>query len=305
MLTIRRILFPTDFSDGAARAFPQAVDLADRHDAELHIVHVADPQDEEDTTLPVSRDVLQDWLAESLENSPALEGLSIVQEQVESDVPPERLVAYAEDMNIDLVVMGTHGRRGVRRMLMGSVTEEVVRKAPCPVLTVRTDTEGAPAQSIRRILVPVDFSDASEVAVDHAAEIASAYGAELTLLHVVEEVIYPSAYGVESPDVSSSGIVGRAEATLEEMARENIGDEPVQVAAGIGYAPLTILDYAKRNEMDLIVLATHGRTGFDRILLGSVAERVMRQAPTPVFLVKPNQQSLVSAATITGAPSSE
>ncbi len=301
MLTIRRILFPTDFSDGAARAFPQAAQLADWHDAELHVVHVASSHDELDTTLPVSRDTLQDWLG-TPPASVSLDALSISQNQVESDAPPERLVAYAEDQDIDLVVMGTHGRRGVQRMLLGSVTEEVVRKAPCPVLTVRTDEEEPPKQTIRRILVPVDFSEASEIAVQHATEIAQTYGAKIDLLHVVEEVAYPSAYGVEPPLVSSSNVVTRVEKALGTIARENIGYEHVQVSARIGYAPLTILDYVEENDVDLIVLATHGRTGLDRMLLGSVAERVIRQAPTPVFIVKPDQKSLVPSATAEAAP---
>ena len=293
MLTIRRILFPTDFSDGAARAFPQAAHLADWHDAELHVVHVAGPEDEADATLPVSLDTLQGWLGQP-SDSFSLDALSIVQNQVEADAPPARLVAYAEDQDIDLVVMGTHGRRGVRRMLLGSVTEEVVRKAPCPVLTVRTDAEEEdPKQAVRRILVPVDFSEASEVAVQHATEIAKTYGAELDLLHVVEEVVYPSAYGVEPPYVPSSNVVARVEKALGTMAREDIGYDNVQVSARIGYAPATILDYVESNDVDLIVLATHGRTGLDRMLLGSVAERVIRQAPTPVFIVKPDQKSLV------------
>jgi nucleotide-binding universal stress UspA family protein len=292
MLNIRRILFPTDFSDGAARAFPQAAHLADWHDAELHIVHVAGPQDETDTALPVSLDTLRDWLGQP-SGEFSLDALSIVQNQVESDAPPERLVAYAEDQDIDLVVMGTHGRRGVQRMLLGSVTEEVVRKAPCPVLTVRTDAEDAPKQAIRRILVPVDFSEASEIAVQHAKEIAQTYGAEIDLLHVVEEVVYPSAYGVEPPYVPSQDVVTRVEKALGSMAREDIGYEHVQISARIGYAPLTILDHVESNDIDLIVLATHGRTGLDRMLLGSVAERVIRRAPTPVFIVKPDQKSLV------------
>ena len=304
MLTIRRILFPTDFSDGAARAFPQAAHLADWHDAELHIVHVAGPQDEADTALPVSQDTLQEWLGQP-SGSFSLDTLSIVQHQVESDAPPERLVAYTEDQDIDLVVMGTHGRRGIRRMILGSVTEEVLRKASCPVLTVRSDAEEAPKQAIRRILVPVDFSEASEIAVQHAKEIAQTYGAEIDLLHVVEEVVYPSAYGVEPPYVPSQDVVARVEKALGSMAREDIGYEHVQVSARIGYAPLTILDYVESNDIDLIVLATHGRTGLDRMLLGSVAERVIRRAPTPVFIVKPDQKSLVPPAKAEAAATSQ
>ena len=190
--------------------------------------------------------------------------------------------------------LGTHGRRGVRRMLLGSVTEEVVRKAACPVFTVQAEAEQAPGQAVHRILVPVDFSEASEMALLHATEIAQTYGADVHLLHVVEEVLYPSAYGVDPPSMSSQNVVGRVENALGKMAREEIGYEQVQVSATVGYAPLTILDYVEENEIDLVVIATHGRSGLDRVLLGSVAERVIRQSPVPVFVVKPDRKSLVS-----------
>jgi len=296
MLAIQRILFSTDFSDGAAHAFPQAVYLANWHDAELHIVNVAEPGSASRKTLPVSPETLQDWLGASEMANDVLERLTIVQKQIKSGEPADRLVGYVEDRDVDLVVMGTHGRRGVRRMLLGSVTEEVVRKAGCPVFTIQAEVERTPGQAVRRILVPVDFSEASEAAVRHATEIAQTYGAEVHLLHVVEEVLYPSAYGVTPPSMSSQNVVVRVEEALGKMAREKIGYEHVQVSATVGYAPLTILDYVEENEIDLVVIATHGRSGLDRVLLGSVAERVIRQSPVPVFVVKPDRKSLLPEA---------
>jgi nucleotide-binding universal stress UspA family protein len=306
MLTIRRVLFPTDFSEAAARAFPQAAFLADWHDAELHVVNVTEPSTSPDNgpkpDLPVPLDTLTDWLGRTApESGPRLDELSIVQTQVESGMPAERLVAYVEDRDVDLVVMGTHGRRGIRRMLLGSVTEEVVRKASCPVLTVRTDAPDAPRKAVRRILVPVDFSDAAETAVAHANEIAQTYGAEIDLLHVIEEVVYPSAYGVEMPPISSDAVGARVEESLGTIARDEIGHEHVQISATIGYAPLSILDYVEENDVDLVVIATHGRTGLDRVLLGSVTERVLRQSPVPVFVVPPDGKSLVPSAKIEAA----
>lgn len=297
MLTIHRILFPTDFSDGAARAFPRAVALADEHDAELHILNAIGPHEEPETSLPVSRATLREWLGTPpREPGPDLDALSIVQTQVEGDAPPEEITAYVEEQEIDLVVMGTHGRRGAQRMLLGSVTEEVVRKAVCPVLTVRTDAEETPSLAMRRILVPVDFSDASKAAVRHAKEIAQPDEAKLDLLHVLEQVVYPSAYGVDPAHLATREVLARVEKTLGDIAREDGGYDRVQTSVKVGYAPLTILDYAEDNEVDLIVIATHGRTGFDRVLLGSVAERVIRRSPVPVFVVKPEQKSLLPVA---------
>ena len=294
MLTLRRILFPTDFSEGAARAFPQAATLAERHDAELHILNVTGPHSETETTLPVSFDTLTEWLGPAAsENGPDLNALTVIQNQVDGDAAPEGITAYVGEQDIDLVVMSTHGRRGVQRMLLGSVTEEVVRKAACPVLTVRTGAEESPAQAVRRILVPVDFSDASQTAVRHANELAQTYGAQVDLLHVVEQVVYPSAYGVDPVYLPPQEVIARVETNLGEMARTDLGNESVQISATVGYAPLTILDYIEENDIDLVVIATHGRTGLDRMLLGSVAERVIRHSSAPVFVVKPDQKSLL------------
>jgi len=293
MLSIQRVLFPTDFSAGATRAFPQAVSVAAGHDAELHIVNVPESIRESVASLPVAPNVLTEWCrAEGNEDAPDLEALSIVQRRLEPGSPPERLVAYAKGHDVDLVVMGTHGRRGLRRMMLGSVTEEVLRTAPCPVLTVRAGEENEAHTDVRRILAPVDVSDASETAVEHARELTRIHDAELHLLHVVEEVNYTSAYGVESPLIAHDEIVTKVKKTLGEMARESVGEESVQVSAVVGYAPWSILDYVEENDIDLIVIATHGRSGLDRVLLGSVAERVLRRSSVPVFLVKPDQASL-------------
>ena len=312
MLTIRRVLFPTDFSDGSKRAFPQAAFLADWHDAELHILNVTGRHrhDYEETkkNFPIPVDTLTEWLrrpSASVEgtNWPDLEALPVEQEQVESAAPAERIVAYAEDQEVDLVVMGTHGRRGVDRMLFGSVTEEVVRHAPCPTFTVRTDAQVEPSRAVRRVLVPIDFSEAADAALQHGKEIAQTYGAEIDLLHVVEEPFYPPAYGPDMASFPTQDVVERVEKQLAEIARDEIGYEHVMVSATTGSPSSEILDYVDENEVDLVVMATHGRTGLDHVLLGSVAERVLRQSPSPVFIVKPDRKSLVPApkATTTAA----
>lgn len=298
MLSIRRVLFPTDFSAGATRAFPEAVSFATRHNAELHIVKVAEMDSERVVSLPVAANVLHEWLGQqsSIEEAD-LEALTVIQRQLEPAPPSERLVEYADGHDIDLVVMGTHGRRGVDRMLFGSVTEEVVRTASCPVFTVRADADVTPSQAIRRILVPIDFSDASESAVQHAKEIAQTYGAEIDLLHVVEPPFYPSAYGIDSASFPTQEVVDRVEKQLGDVAREEIGYEHVMVEATVGHPPSEILHYVDENEVDLVVIATHGRTGLERALLGSVTERVLRQSPAPVFVVKPTRRSLLPSST--------
>ena len=304
MLSINRILFPTDLSEGAARAFAQATHLAEWHDADLHILNVTGRHrhDYEDAKarFPLSTDALGEWLAPAeagpdADSWPDLEALSHTQVQVEGAVPAERICDYAETEDIDLIVMGTHGRRGVDRMLFGSVTEEVVREAHCPTFTVRTEGDAAPSQAVRRVLAPVDFSDASEAAVRHAREVALTYGAEIDLLHVVEEPFYPSAYGYDPSTFPTAEVLDNVEAQLGDMARDMVGYEHAMVEARTGDPAREILAYTEEKAVDLIVIATHGRTGLDRVLMGSVAERVLRRAPTPVFIVTPDRKSLLPA----------
>jgi nucleotide-binding universal stress UspA family protein len=302
MLAVNRILFPTDFSEGAKRAFPQAAFMAHWHDAELHLLnvtgrHLYSYEDARDR-FPLSTDTLSSWLGEPPNPSadwPDFNELPLVQEQVEASSPAERIVRYVDDEDVDLVVMGTHGRRGVERMLLGSVTEEVVRTAPAPVMTVRTSARVEPNRIVSRILVPVDFSSASKSAIAHAKEIAMTFGAEIDLLHVVQETDYPSAYGLDVADQLRENATANAEDALGKLAHQTIGIEHAVVEATTGYPPTAILEHAEAREADMIVIATHGRTGLDHFILGSVAERVLRQSPVPVFVVKPDKKSLVPA----------
>ena len=303
MLDINHVLFPTDFSEGAEPAFPQAVHFAEWHDATLHVLNVrtsAQPDDLDTTReFPVPFSTMRGWLDRAGHddaNGPSLKNVEIEQTQVDSAAPPEAIVDFVEGQGIDLIVMGTHGRRGLDRVRFGSVTEEVVRTAPAPVLTVQADAPSS-VRTVRRVLTPIDFSDASETALRHAKEIALTQGAEIDLLHVVDKPMFPSAYGVDSAEVSTEELLDKAEQGLGDLARDIVGHEHAMVKAVAGHPVEEILNYVEKNDVDLLVIATHGRTGLNRLLIGSVAERVIRQSPIPVFLVKPERASLLSGAT--------
>jgi nucleotide-binding universal stress UspA family protein len=182
------------------------------------------------------------------------------------------------------------------RLLSGSVSEEVVRGAPCPVFTVlATDAEDH-VPTISRVLAPVDLSDQSNLVVDHAAALADAYAAPLDLLHVVEEAAYPSAYGLDPLTPALPNVQDRAREALETLAAElDPRPDPVHVHVLAGNAARDIVEFADEQEADLIVMATHGRTGLERFLIGSVAEKVVRRARCPVFTLKSFGKSLVAA----------
>lgn len=307
MLNIRRVLWPTDFSTGAERALPHAAVLASWHEADLHVLNVsgegAEEKEGKERSFPVPVDTLSDLLRRKEEppESVDLESLTIIQEQRENASPSEAIVEYADAQDMDLVVLGTRGRRGLQRLLIGSVTEEVLRAVPCPVLTVRGEGELPPAWGTRNILVPIDFSEASLEALRYARELALTYGAQITLLHAVEEVVYPSAYGLEPMNLPGAAVVERVEDNLADLARDEIGYEHVVIEASVGYAPSCILDYTEEHEVDLITIATHGRTGIERVLLGSVSERVVRRADAPVFVVKSFGKSLLPDSSDAGS----
>lgn len=289
MLTVRRILFAFDFSEGSTQAFPQAVFLAQRHGAELHIVHVA--TDNAEGTFPLAPEDMAGWLSDDV----TMEELAIVQEQRAGGEPGNELQAYVEAQEIDLVVMGTHGRTGTDRLLFGSVAEEVVREVSCPVLTVRTRQETSRADDVSRVLAPVDFSDVSRVAVAHAAHLAEAYGAELHLFHVIEVPEHPPT-NLRPENFPEKAVLDQAKYDLETLASE-LELTGVEVAAAGGDPSKQTLAHIDSEDMDLVVIASKGRTGLDRMLIGSVADDLLRQCPVPVFTVKPGDASLLPGDT--------
>ena len=302
MLQIKNILFPTDQSAGAEHAFAHATSLAAWHEAALHAVHVLDMQ----TYPPPLLDELRlsdEEIAEQLHLLWEEQGRARVEReadtpvlrarQVEASSAAEGILGYADEHDIDLIVMGTHGRRSVSRLMLGSVAEEVVRRAECPVMTVRAGSEAAPSRAVQRVLAPVDFFEFTHLAIDYAVELAQTYGARIDLLHVVDDVTFPELYGVESLTPAFKQAEERACQALEKLVHEDIGYEDVRVAVEVGHPAARIADYAAEHETDLVVIPTHGRSGLKRFLIGSVAEKVVRLAPCPVFAVKSFGKSLL------------
>lgn len=303
-LNIGTILFPTDFSNVAEGAFAHAAHLALRYHATIHVFNVEAP-DSGDTPNPM--DFLPGEPAEgtgadedavqyvNVQTATQEQGtVPVVYAQTDSTSPAEAIVGYASDEEIDLVVMGTHGREGMDRLLSGSVSEQVVRTAPCPVFTVLPSKKPSGVPTIARVLAPVDLSEQSEMVMQHAAALSDAYAAPLDLLHVVEEAAYPNAYGLDPLTPSLPNVQDRAREALETLAgRLDLRTDPVNIHVLAGHAARDIVEFADEHEADLIVMATHGRTGLKRFLIGSVAEKVVRRAPCPVFTLKSFGKSLL------------
>ncbi|MDX1420254.1 MAG: universal stress protein [Rubricoccaceae bacterium] len=298
MLRLRRLLFTTDYTAGAERAFSHAAYLAALHGAELHVLHAVaaprpGPLDRLDEVRITAEEVAEQLRLPTEAPAPG-EPVALVEVEREGADSADVVLDYVREADVDLVVMGTHGRRGLDRLLSGSVAEAVVRRAPCPVLVVPPGSD--PAGPIRRILAPVDFSEAAHEAARHAHALATRYGARLDLLHVVDETLLRPAYVplLGSFQVGEAEAVARAQMQLRELAQD-LGDGDISVCALVGHPALTILDVADAEETDLLVIGSHGRSGIERLVLGSVAERVLRAARCPVFVLKSYGRLLLGA----------
>lgn len=264
-----------------------AVRLANEKDAELvlfHAWHLPATTGEYEFGHGVAADigdVAKAALDEELQRATAL-GAKRATAMLASGPAGSMIVGALSERPFDLVVMGTQGRTGIRRLLLGSVAEKVVRHAPCPVLTIRPEGALVP---FRNVLVPVDFSASSRYAMELAARMITRDGTGITLLHIVE---IPVAYRgqvtlpgmVETLDKRGAEVLGGWAAALRAKV-----DVPVRTEWHIGWPAPEVLSVLEQDRsFDLVVVGSHGRTGIRRALIGSVAEKIVRHSPCPVLV---------------------
>lgn len=279
---IQTILFPTDFSDCAEGAFSNAAFLAERFGATLHVLHVReDPgfpaRDWADDLAITPEDVLSDLRMPTEPQKPNWGLVDLVDHETEAADVAAAILHHAAALRADLIVMGTHGRSGVERTLLGSVAEAVARHAKCPVLTVRPSA-GGDESALRRVLVAVEEAAPEPPQVAWAARLAQAYGSHLDLVRVVSpSLLHPGetpAHRNGHRDLRE--LEERLEATGLEVSSRVVDGEPGPALLGA----------AEALAPDLIVVGSHGRTGVRRAILGSVSEQVLRDAPCPVFVAR-------------------
>lgn len=287
-MRIETILHPTDFSDGAANARAVALDLATRYQAELHLFHGQLLHLSDRSALPLAA------LAETatvearrlVEQDPTRQMPTVQVSQLPAVSAFEAVMDRASELQPDLIVMGTHGRSGLGRLLIGSTAEKIVHHWTGHVVTVRhasTSPATKPGRP-RRILVPVDLSAGSAEALDAARWLAKSSDTQLDLLHVVEP-IPPFYYGGNAERGFTAA--GDQRQFLERCLRDWSG--PIDGATWTvtdGSAPVEIARMAKNHRADLVVMGTRGLTGLPHMLIGSVTERVCRTCDTPVLVVR-------------------
>jgi nucleotide-binding universal stress UspA family protein len=280
-----RILFPTDGSETAGAALEYALLVADVHGATLVVLNVADTN--RDSVTRVEGRVV-DALEEAGERvvsaaaDRAIErGIPVETEVLQGD--PYRTIAdYADEYAVDLVVMPTHGRRGVERFLLGSVTERVISATDVPVLTVTPDEQPL-TYPVDDVLVPTDGSVGADAALAEAIDLASAIGATVHVLHVVDTASlgFDVRSAIEADTLQEEGesVVQSARETAEAA-----GFEDVTTAVADGRVYREILDYVEASDVGLVAVGTHGETDFSRYTMGGVAAKVVRTSPVPVLL---------------------
>lgn len=279
---IREILFPSDLSATSDRAFDHACFLAERLGARLTLYHAVDTahlsEAREASDPEVARRSAEAAQAHLARHAGTLIAPhAIVVEQ--NARTAQALVARIRATHPDLVVMATHGREGLAHLFLGSVTERILEVGGCPVLCVREPDHGV-ALPYRRILVPTDLSESSRLAFPLAALLARTFGAEVLGVHVAQ-VRPGSLAGIPTlieETVPSESSVGQF--LLPEFAGLR-----VKARVEIGSPWNRIVETARMERADLIVLSTHGADSLADRVLGSHAERIIRQAPCPVLVV--------------------
>ena len=291
---LRTILVATDFSHDAAAALGWAGKVARMHSAKIVLVHAAPviaPAGLE--FVPLDGRVYAETRVQARSELELLAtGLRRTGLEVEcvlaEDPIASSLLWEAERHGADLIVAGTRGLTGWKRVVLGSVAARLLRKAACPVVTVHAE-DAAHEGPVRTILVPTDFSEDSVRAADAASRIVGDGGSDrrIVLLHVYRFPLTLSPGAEPRLARSIEDVIGSARQGMAALA-ERFGGAGVRVDTCVreGAPWEVIVEQAKREEADLIAMGTHGRSGLERVLLGSTAERVLSAAPCPILSVR-------------------
>jgi len=292
MPQIERILCPIDFSEFSVNAFDCAQSLAWHYKATLFLLHVIDtlglcypyyafPEPYIDICGELRADAQRQLQQFAKKHSRCgIEPRCAVQDGAIT----EAILSFAKAESTNLIVMGTHGLRGIDHLTLGSVTEKVLRKAPCPVLAVRKPPHGFATQPgrpelihLERILCCTDSPDDPGAAWNHAVSLAEQYSAHLTLLHVMENIT--SSSDIED---ETAKVLKRLEKQISPSVRET---GMTKAAVRIGKPYQQIVELALESKTDLIVIGVRGRNALDLAVFGSTTYRVIQLGPCPVLVV--------------------
>ncbi len=291
------IVLTTDLSDESKRPFGPVGALAERTGAKVGLLHsmhppssplqgggIGSPIETPDYAAETKNAELEvQKLAQSLPSD-----VDVTAHLVTGNNVADSIVQYAKDENADLIALSTHGRTGIRRLAMGSVAEQVVRKSPIPVLCFPDKGDSTRSGvATEHILLTTDLSSEALRPFGPALELAKSLQCRVTVLHVLPMLQAiphgaPFAPPIPPPDLEAD--IARARASVEEQCSslDHGVDLSIEVL-GHEDPARGIVEFAENNAVDLIALSSHGRTGFRRAALGSVAEHVLRRSSVPVL----------------------
>ena len=298
MPQVTRILCPVDFSDFSRHAVDYALTVAHWYGGAITALHVIPPPVYIQPIAPAplyppivfTPDDLEQFRRETAMFVEAESGRAPIEAIVVEGDPAKEIARIAKELSADMLVMGTHGRTGFERLLLGSVTERVLRKAPCPVLTVpRRVPDMVPTGPalFKRILCAVDFSPSSLKALEYARSLAEAAGGQLAVVHVVEFVamLEPVLMGGPGAPQFEQVVRDNARTRLHEVvSRQSVGT-PASEIVGEGKPYREILRVATDQGSDLIVIGVHGGAA-GLMAFGSTTNHIVREATCPVLSVR-------------------
>ena len=308
-LRIRNILVPIDFSKMSVQAIETAQRLARRSGGSVHLVHV------HQLYYPAGFMALGIWstqqsitfeqqraqVTKNLTGLARKHSLSPADCHVLTGAPAfDEICRLAQEIPADLIVMSTHGYTGLKHVFLGSTAERVVQHSPCPVFVVRPrkrKSETGRTSTVHTILVPVDFSPCSRGGLRYAIGFANEFGAKIILLHATYLGYIYSSEGTAIYDIPGLQKAARknAERHMRELIRTlNFRSVKFEMAFTDGSPALDICASAKDHDVDLIITSTHGLTGLKHVLIGSIAERVVRHAPCSVLVVPSHPKTRVA-----------
>ena len=294
-LKINLILCPIDFSEFSVSAYQHALSVAEHYQAKLVAQHIVELWRHPDAGFVASAELYEEYI-QALRESGKKQLQEFVENHTHDEIQPELLVqvgvaadsilSFAQLQKADVIVMGTHGRRGFDRLMLGSVTDRVMRGAPCPVLVASKPPHGSVAAGserghvhhLSRILFCADFSENSERALKYAISATAEYDAELTLLHVLE-----GAPSLAKTEEAMAVAAERLDKLIPPDGRKTL---KIKTAVRIGKTYAQISQLAEEAQIDLVTMGVRGRGALDVAVFGSTTYRVMQLGSCPVLAVR-------------------
>jgi nucleotide-binding universal stress UspA family protein len=295
---LKRILCATDFSDFSNHAIPYGIALAREFKAKLYVSHVIDLSSaaiygEAVFALEEQQSRMTSYAHKEMTRLMGQETLDW-EPLITVGNPANEIARLAADKQVDLAIGASHGRSGLKRLILGSVTERLMRTLPCPLWVVRSPELGfvTPANQaiqLKKILVGCDFSPDSRLAFEYGLSLAQEFQADLHLAHVIEPPLYddlikPSESGETSRQRLRKTVQEKLAAMVPEEARTWCNPVTALLA---GQPHEELIKYAVVNAIDLIVLGVRGHSLVETLFVGSTTDRVLRKAPCPVLSVQP------------------